>query len=247
MLKPYKGDLHNHTVLSPCGDIEMTPSFYVEAAVTAGYSIIGVSDHNSTRQCAEICELARDAGLFILTGAEVCTKEEVHCLAFVNGEESLRALQEYLTKYLPPIVNDPEKFGYQLWVDKNEQILGEEEYLLISAIEQSIDQVEAFVHSLGGIFIPAHIDKNKNSILSQLGFIPFDLKVDSLEVSKRCELEPFISQNKYLKGYNYIRSSDAHYREDFARTACNFYLEQLTFDEIKMALNRQEGRYVELL
>lgn len=247
MLKPYKGDLHNHTVLSPCGDIEMTPSFYVDAAKKAGYSIIGVSDHNSTRQCAETCALAREKGLFILTGAEICTKEEVHCLAFVDGEERLALLQEYLSKYLPPIPNDPEKFGYQLWVNRDEEILGEEEYLLISAIDQSIDEVERFVHLLDGIFIPAHIDKNKNSILSQLGFVPFDLAVDSLEVSKRCNLESFLSQNSYLKGYNYIHSSDAHYREDFAVTACNFYLQSLSFDEIKMALRREEGRYVEII
>lgn len=247
MLRPYKGDLHNHTVLSPCGDIEMTPSFIVKAAKEAGYSIIGISDHNSTRQCREIYNLACAEGILVLCGSEVCTREEVHCLAFVEDFEKLNELQEYLDKYLPHIPNDPEKFGYQLWVDRNEQVLGEEEFLLISALDRSIDDVERFVHSLGGIFIPAHIDRTKYSILSQLGFMPPDLKVESLEISKKCDLNTFVNQNNYLSKYNFIRSSDAHYPEDFARVACNFYLENLTFDEVKMALRRENGRYVEIL
>jgi len=247
MVRPYRGDLHNHTLLSPCGDIEMTPRFIVNAAKDAGFSIVGISDHNTTRQCEEIYHLASEEGIMILCGAEICTKEEVHCLSFVEDFSKLIKLQEYLSKYLPCIHNDPERFGYQVWVDRNETIVGEEEYLLISAIEQSLDEVEKFVHYLDGIFIPAHIDKSKYSILSQLGFIPFDLNVDSLEISKRCNLEEFVEKNKYLGRYNFIRSSDAHYREDFGKTICNFYLENLTFSEIKMALKGEEGRRVEIL
>ena len=81
-------------------------------------------------------------------------------------------LREYLSKHLPPIPNVPEKFGYQLWVDRDENILGEEEYLLISAIDQSLEQVEAFVRSLDGIFILAHVDKSRDSVISQLDSSP---------------------------------------------------------------------------
>ena len=42
----FRADLHNHTLLSPCGDIEMTPAHIVEAALTKGYDIIGITDHN---------------------------------------------------------------------------------------------------------------------------------------------------------------------------------------------------------
>jgi len=84
-------------------------------------------------------------------------------------------------------------------------------------------------------------------VLSQLGFIPFDLEVDSLEVSKRCDLQSFVAENKYLTRYNYIHSSDAHYPEDFAKTACDFYLESLSFSEIKKALRGEDGRYVKIL
>ena len=57
----------------------------------------------------------------------------------------------------------------------------EEERLLILAIDQSVEQVERKVHDLGGLFIPAHVDKGKNSIISQLGFIPEGLAIDAIE------------------------------------------------------------------
>lgn len=207
---------------------------------------MGITDHNSTRQCPEICDLGKENGILVLCGAEITTREEVHCLAFVEDRERLDMLQEYLTKHLPPIPNVPEKFGYQMWVDRDENILGEEEYLLISAIDQSLEQVEAFIRTLDGIFILAHVDKSRDSVLSQLGFIPFDLKPDSLEISSRCDLDNLLQTHKYLSKYRFIRSSDAHYQEDFLSSGCTFHLRELTFAEVAMALRGQEGRYVSL-
>ena len=47
-MNKYKADLHIHTVLSPCGDLEMSPKIIVEAAGKQGLDIIGITDHNST-------------------------------------------------------------------------------------------------------------------------------------------------------------------------------------------------------
>lgn len=245
---PFKADLHNHTVLSPCGDIEMTPSFIISTATRKGYDIIGITDHNSTLQGREIKRIVGGGEPYILCGAEVTSKEEAHCLAFVDGEDNLNALQNYLEEHLPKIPNDVDVFGYQLLVNEDEEILKEEEYLLISAIGQTIEQIAAFVHSLDGIFIPAHIDKTQNSIISQLGFIPFDLQFDALEFSKRCDINSFLEKNKYITKFDtaFIRSSDAHYPEDFGQTNTYFNIEKRSFDEIKKALKREEGRFVEI-
>ena len=153
-----RADLHVHTVLSPCGDIEMTPSFIIARAKERGISVVGIADHNSTLQCAEIKRIGEREGVFVLTGAEITTKEEVHVLAFVDGDENLSKLQGFLEENLPKIENNVDFFGYQLIVNEEEEVLGEVEYLLISAIDKSINEIEEFVHSLGGIFIPAHID-----------------------------------------------------------------------------------------
>lgn len=244
----FKADLHNHTILSPCGDIEMLPKFIIDNALEKGFDIIGITDHNSTLEAREIKRMVGEGEPYILCGAEITTKEEVHCLAFVDGEDNLNALQKFLDDNLPQIPNNEEIFGYQLLVGDDEEVIGEAPYLLISAIAKSVTEVEKFVHSLGGIFIPAHIDKMQNSIISQLGFLPGDLNFDALEISAKCDFEQFISKNKYILNYKpaFIRSSDAHYTEDFCRAVTFFNIVHRSFDEIKMALKGIEGRSVEI-
>ena len=243
-LNTYCADLHVHTVLSPCGDIEMTPAFIIRRAKACGLHIIGITDHNSTMQCAEIRRIGEREGVFVLYGAEVTTIEEVHCLAFMEDLEKLTLFQEYLNRHLPPIKNKPDLFGYQLVVNEQEEIVDEAPYLLISALNQSIDQVEREVHRLGGLFIPAHIDKPKNSLLSQLGFVPPDLQVDALEISYRASLDKFLTQPQK---HNYISSSDAHYPNEFSRRQTIFRMESLCFDEVRKALHGKEGRTVEII
>jgi len=242
-LNAYRADLHVHTVLSPCGDIEMTPAFIIRRAKECGLHIVGITDHNSTLQCAEIRRIGEREGVFVLCGAEVTTNEEVHCLAFMEDFEKLSLFQEYLSRHLPPIRNKPDLFGYQLVVNEQEEVVDEAPYLLISALSQSMNQVEREVHRLGGLFIPAHIDKQKDSLLSQLGFVPPDLQADALEISYRTSPDKFPQKQKK---HNYISSSDAHYPEEFSRRQTIFHMEALTFDEVRKALHGKEGRSVEI-
>jgi PHP family Zn ribbon phosphoesterase len=81
-MNKYRADLHIHTLLSPCAGLEMTPHAIVEKAKASGLHIIGITDHNSTKHCLLVKKLAQKEGIFTLTGAEVTTKEEVHCLVF---------------------------------------------------------------------------------------------------------------------------------------------------------------------
>ncbi len=240
----YRADLHIHTVLSPCGDLDMSPANIIDKALEKGIDIIGITDHNSTRHCSLIRDLARPAGIFVLMGAEVTTRAEVHCLSFLENDDQLTEFQAYLEQHLPPIPNDTQKFGYQVVVDKDEQILEEIEYLLISALDQSINQVEQKVHSLDGIFIPAHIDRPNYSITSQLGFIPAGLPIDAVEISASCKKEtilPFIPKHSNLA---IIRSSDAHYLNQVGKVFTTFELEHRSFEEIKMALHATAGRNI---
>ena len=244
----FRADLHNHTLLSPCGDIEMTPALIVGTALKKGYDIIGITDHNSTVQGREIRRMLGDSEPFVLCGAEITTREEVHCLAFADGDDSLDALQNFLEDSLPEIPNDEEVFGYQLAVNWEEEVIYEAPWLLISAIDKGIEEVAAFVASIGGIFIPAHIDKMHNSVISQLGFVPPDLQYDALEISASCNLEGLLAANPGLKKMNpsFIRSSDAHYPEDMCRAVTYFNMPSRTFSEIRKALHGAEGRSVEI-
>lgn len=242
-MKQYKADLHIHSVLSPCGSLEMSPKMIVDKALECGLNIIGITDHNSTLQCKEVARVGKEKGISVICGAEVTTKEEIHCLTFFENFEKLEAFQSYLDQYLPDVPNDPERFGHQVWVNANEEILGEENRLLISAIDQSIDEVELKVRSLDGLFIPAHVDKRRFSLYSQLGFMPFDLKVDAIGLSPNVKDE-FLTKHKELEQFTLLRSSDAHQPESIGSHYSVFELEELSFKEIKMALHQTNGRRV---
>ena len=242
----FRADLHTHTFLSPCGDIGMVPSFIVETALRKGYDIIGITDHNTTVQAREIRRMVGDGEPYILCGAEITTREEAHCLAFADSEESLDALQRFLDDNLPQVPNDEEMFGYQLAVNADEEVIYEAPYLLISALDKGIDEVAAFVSSIGGLFIPAHIDKRHNSLLSQLGFLPADLRFDALEISSGCDFKAFMGSYGPLfpRDVTFVRSSDAHYPEDFGRAETFFHIPHRSFAEVKKALRREDGRFV---
>jgi hypothetical protein len=235
-MNKYRADLHIHTVLSPCGDLEMSPANIIAKAREKGLDIIGITDHNTTRHCKLIRKLAKSAVIFVLMGAEVTTREEVHCLTFSENDDQLSEFQDYLEKHLPPIPNNIEKFGYQVVVDEDEQIIDEIEFLLISALDQSIDQVEQKVHSLGGIFIPAHIDRPSYSIISQLGFIPAGILIDGIEISANCKIASVIPFLEEQAEQTVIRNSDAHYIKNIGNAFSIFELEHRTFSEIKLAL-----------
>ncbi|RMD59308.1 MAG: PHP domain-containing protein, partial [Nitrospirae bacterium] len=44
----FVADLHVHTCLSPCADIDMSPLRIIEKAKSKSIDIIGITDHNSS-------------------------------------------------------------------------------------------------------------------------------------------------------------------------------------------------------
>jgi PHP family Zn ribbon phosphoesterase len=240
----YKTDFHIHTVLSPCGDLDMSPDEIIRLAKENGLDIIGITDHNTTKHGLLTKKYGQQAGIYVLTGAEVTTKEEAHCLAFFEKEEQLDDFEQFLQDNLPDIPNDVEKFGYQIQIDEKGDIIYEEPVFLPSAINKSLEEVEQKVHSLNGLFIPAHIDKSKNSIPSQLGFIPFDLNMDAVEISIHAKKADYLVKNKYLQGKTFIQSSDSHLTNQIGTTYCYLQMETVSFEEIRKALHGEEGRGV---
>jgi PHP family Zn ribbon phosphoesterase len=243
-MKLFRADLHIHTVLSPCGDLEMSPVNIVSEAARKGLDIIGITDHNSTRHCNLITRLATAKGIFVMQGAEVTTREEVHCLAFFENTDALNKFQEFLDENLPEIYNDPAKFGYQVQVDEFDTVIYEEKKLLINAVSKSIHELETFIHGLNGLFIPAHVNKTKNSVYSQLGFLPVNLNADAIEISRIASSVEFLKDHPELNNYSLISSSDAHYQNDIGSAVTNFYLEKPAFGEIWMALKGNNGRKI---
>ncbi len=59
----YKADLHIHTVLSPCGDLDMSPQEIIRLAKERGLDIIGISDHNTTKHAPLAKKCGEQAGV----------------------------------------------------------------------------------------------------------------------------------------------------------------------------------------
>ena len=107
---------------------------------------------------------------------------------------------------------------------------------MISALNQSLEEIAHKVRQLDGIFIPAHIDKPCFSILSQLGFVPPDLRYDALELSSHTSLSKFLSGHPELKSASFIQSSDAHYPGDIGKIYAQLKIEDFSFKNIRQSI-----------
>ncbi|WP_340110926.1 PHP domain-containing protein [Maribellus mangrovi] len=241
----FRADLHIHTVLSPCADLEMSPRNIVAKAKEAGLQMIGITDHNSTKNAVVIKDLAQTDGIYVLTGAEITTKEEVHCLTFFEEPEQLEAFQEYLDDNITKIPNTDGHFGYQPVVDADENVLEMVPYYLTTALKEGINEIQQKVYALNGIFIPAHVTRPMGGIFTQLGFIPPGLKFDALGITSKTAAKDVCEKYGLGKEITFVYNSDAHFAEQIGRNYSVFHIQELSFEEVRMALNRQNERWVE--
>lgn len=245
-LLPYKADLHVHTALSPCAGLEMSPGNIVKRAKESGIRILGITDHNSTRNAVLVKRIAEKEGITVLTGAEITTKEEVHCLAFFETENQLGEFQDYLDEHITRIPNPDGHFGYQPVLDENDDITELVPWFLSAALNKGISEVQQFVHQLEGIFIPAHIDRPAFGIFAQLGFIPSGLHFDALGITARADEEYVRKHYVVENNITLVRNSDAHYIGQVGSAYSVFNIKRSDYKEIKLALNNVGGRFVSL-
>ncbi|QIA09236.1 PHP domain-containing protein [Draconibacterium halophilum] len=246
-MQKFRADLHIHSVLSPCADLEMAPLKIVEQAQKAGLHIIGITDHNSTLNAKVIRDLALEKGILTLTGVEITTKEEVHCLAFFDNDEALDTFQQYLEQHITRISNPDGHFGYQPVVDKEEKVLELVPYYLTSALKKGISSVQKYVYDLGGIFIPAHVNRPLNGLFSHLGFIPKDLAFDAMGITGNTSEKHVRKQYDLDDNISLVYNSDSHFLEQIGTRYSVFNIHKLSFKEVKKALNQQDSCFVEII
>ena len=210
----YAVDLHMHSCLSPCGDMDMTPNNIVNMCKLKELDMIAVTDHNTAGQLGPIKLIADALGVGLLPGLELTTAEDAHMLAYFRTVEEAQAFSDEIYQHLPPIKNKPSLFGVQAYMNDDDEIIREEEKLLISALDLSVDDLFKMVTDRGGLAIPAHINRGSNGILQALGFLPPDIPFPALEVSIGLPLP-----HKGIPPVKQLHSSDAHYLENiFERT-----------------------------
>jgi predicted metal-dependent phosphoesterase TrpH len=233
----YKADLHIHTVLSPCGGLDMSPVNIIRQAVEKKLDMIAITDHNSTRHCRSALQIAAKYGITVIAGAELNTKEEIHCLAFFENSEKADQFQKYIDDNLTVIPNKAEIYGHQYLVDENEDILDEEDRLLVAALQTGIEEVITEVHRLDGLVVPAHINRMYNGLFSQLGFLPAGLKADALELDRRAGNDNFYEKHPEIGRFPLIRNSDAHSLSQIGLSTTEYLLEAPVFPELKEVLS----------
>lgn len=243
-MNTYYADLHIHTVLSPCGDLEMSPGNIVEKAAEKGLDIIAVTDHNHTGHARLTRELGARKGIWVVYGAEINTREEVHCLTFFDTDEQLSAFQLEIDRNFVKMPNDSSLFGYQIIVDEQEQIVEEVSHSLYPGLNWSIGEAAGVVHDLGGLFVPAHVDRPMNGLYTQLGFFPDDLEADAVEISRHTSRKAAEKEHPELKQYVLIQNSDAHFIDDIGRAGNRYMMKSRKFSEFRMALKGEQGRSV---
>ncbi len=155
-------DLHIHSVLSPCGDLEMTPRNIVRRVKELGLNTFSITDHNSIGNLLPFKKVAEKENLKFIFGMEVQTEEEVHAY-----------------------------FGEQILVNDNDDI-------------------------------PDH---NLFSLL---------------EISDERDVKKLKEKFGFLKNFNFVSFSDAHYLKDIGRSITVFYLEGK--ENLMLALNRGKVR-----
>lgn len=242
MLKEYRGDLHIHSCLSPCGEKDMTPKNIIESAKNRGLNLIGISDHNSCENVSAVLKMGEKLGIKVLGGVEITTEEEVHILGFFDNISQVLKIQEIIYQNLDG-ENDKDLFGEQLIVNEDDKVVGENKKLLISATKLKLNSVINLIQSYGGISIASHIDRQTFSIISQLGFIPEDLKLDAVEVSPNYKPQTTAPKgHPKLQNLPIVSFSDAHKLEDIGKCVTTFFVDDVTINELKGALNY--GRFI---
>lgn len=204
-------DLHIHSCLSACADLLMTPGSIIQQAVTRGLECIAITDHNSAGNIQVALQLAQANGIKLIPAMEVETREEVHLLCYFSCLDALLEWEAIVYENLPNLENDEELFGYQLLTDVNDEYIAKEDRLLAMATKLSLAKTMGIVTNLGGVVIPAHVDRPVNSILGQLGLIPPDTGIRVIEISRNTDPVGFLRVHPQLNQYRYIQGSDSHY------------------------------------
>lgn len=243
-LRVFKLDLHIHTVLSPCTEIaDMTPKAIVREALEKELDMVAVCDHNSARNTAATMRAASGSRLTVIPGMEISSVEEVHFLGLFPTDEHAAAAQEEVYSRLFG-ENQESVFGCQVVVDEFDLVEDLDNRLLISSTTMNAEKVVDLIHACCGLAIACHIDRQAYSIFTQLGFIPPNLRLDALEVSRRTDFESVRKKYSQCADHVLVTSSDAHYLEDIGAAYTLVRMAEPTFEELKKALACEDGRQV---
>jgi PHP family Zn ribbon phosphoesterase len=221
----------------------MIPPLIVRTALEKNIDLIAITDHNASANVRAVQKAAEGTQLTVLPGMEVQSREDVHLLTIFQTMETLETWQGEVNCALPDLLNEPDFLGEQFVVDETGDFLRIEPRLLLTSTSFSIDEIFARVRELGGLVIPAHVERTTYGLLPTLGLISENWQVSALEISRHTTPEKAAVNFPALRQYPLIQSGDVHHLDNFLGTTV-FTLAAPTLTEIHMALRHIDGRVV---
>ena len=158
MLRAFRCDLHVHTCLSPCADLDMYPRAVVDKAIAEKLDIIAICDHNASENTQFVLRSAEGKPLTVLPGMEITSSEEVHLLALFDTLDGLTKIQDIIYGHLSG-TNREEIFGCQAIVNDLDEVEGFNDRFLLGATKLSLPEIIDQIHGFGGLVIASHIDR----------------------------------------------------------------------------------------
>lgn len=225
-------DLHLHSCLSPCGDMDMTPNNLVNMAKLLGLDVIALTDHNTSLNCEAAIKVGEQVGLLVIPGMELTTAEDIHAVCLFPELEKALAFSSYVDEHRIKVRNKAEIYGRQVIMNENDEETGEIEHLLLPASFIGIGEAYRKAREFGGICYPAHIDRDSLSILSVLGEIDPYCGFRTAELADISKLHELRKQHPILDCMNIITCSDAHYLENMRDAANTLALPELTREAV---------------
>ena len=212
-------DLHNHSCLSPCGSLELSPKRLARLASARGLDLVALTDHNSALNCPAFAENARREGIAALYGMEATSAEEVHVLCLFGRVDEALDFGRFVMEGAPPFPHDARLFGDQAVVDADENVLElVEDRWLVGALGLGFAELCAAAAERGALVIPAHVDRPAYGAFAQLGFLP-EAPYDAVEALGA--LGP-----REARGRRVVTGSDAHHPDQVGRRAFALELEE---------------------
>ncbi len=212
----YNYDLHIHSCLSPCADDDMTPNNIAGMSALNGLQIVALTDHNSCANCPAFLDACKRQGIVGIAGMELTTAEDVHLVCLFEELSDAMAFSREVHGHIMPVKNRPEIFGNQIIMDAEDEPIGEEEMLLISATDLWMTDAIELVHKHGGHVRPAHIDRESNGIVSILGDVPSEYNFNFVEFNDKNNIPDYYEKYASLEKASTLICSDAHHLWDIS-------------------------------
>ncbi|MEG0230205.1 MAG: PHP domain-containing protein, partial [Oscillospiraceae bacterium] len=115
-------DLHIHSCLSPCGEMDMTPFNIAGMAKVKELDLIALCDHNTCKNCGAFLKACDNYNIIGICGMELTTAEEIHLICLFKSLKTAVDFSEKIEKHRMKIKNKADIFGFQAIVNDKDEI-----------------------------------------------------------------------------------------------------------------------------